>query len=655
MKKSLEKLVGFRAKYPLWVIFLVAISLVSCVTQQSDTRYDSANQVPSDITLDDLHSIIRNDQLGGAVSEKEITQMFNWLIQGDYQNASLWVNNALRMNISSSALQFLNGLTYHMQSSSDVSKRDLARKGYELAVKFDPSNWLAHYYMGLLELDSRNYKRALSYLAEAAMFDPDKPDLLNALGKAAYYSRKPDIAAGVFGQLVQENPDNEEYKYNHAMSLAALGLTEDAQKLSEEVGDNQQRTYLLERISDWKDYYSRNLPQGVQNAEQPLSDLSLDPSKTALNSEELATAKLVKTQMGMGYPPSSTEESNDATHEDYPTAEADGAKGSAPAPSTVDSSNKMVILDVVIIRTVESTKVSNGVNLLEGLRIQFTRSIVDSTIETVDPTFTQSNISHSITDGIDARSLEYSLNIANTRSVRNEILARPSLIATDGQTSRFFSGINIVAAAVGGGSDFGGGATINVERDIGVSLQVSPKFLNNGQVKLNISAERTFLANPNTSAITFDLRIDTSKTEVSADVVMNMGETLILSGLSEKETELIRDGVPFLQDIPIIQYAFSNKTALDFQRSVLILVTPRAPNYIYKEKNADGSYSRVSEFQSHYSDWFSPYPNWASVFNHFESNQLYREFRTGDVTLETWSSKLSLKARLLDALKSLYF
>ncbi len=167
------------------------------------------------------------------------------------------------------------------------------------------------------------------------------------------------------------------------------------------------------------------------------------------------------------------------------------------------------------------------------------------------------------------------------------------------------------------------------------------------------------------------MRVDTSKTEVNANVVMNIGDTLILSGLSEKETRFDRDGVPFLQDIPLIQYLFSRRTSLDFQRSVLILVTPRAPAYTNRNRNninnnndsaggdddgAGGSeLNQINHLQSYYADWFVPYPNWASVFNHLESSKLYREFRTGDVTLESWQSKATLKSRLLEAIKFLYY
>ena len=169
------------------------------------------------------------------------------------------------------------------------------------------------------------------------------------------------------------------------------------------------------------------------------------------------------------------------------------------------------------------------------------------------------------------------------------------------------------------------------------------------------------MALPNTSAVTFSIRVDTSKTNVKSNEAMNFGETLILSGLSEKETQNNRDGVPGLQDVPIIQYFFSQKVTTEFQKSVLILLTPRKPEFVHtnqkSSKNQPGEEDNkvLSELKSRYSDWFLPYPNWASVFHHMQENKLYREFRTGDVSLEKWEHQETRGSRIKKVLEFLYY
>ena len=169
----------------------------------------------------------------------------------------------------------------------------------------------------------------------------------------------------------------------------------------------------------------------------------------------------------------------------------------------------------------------------------------------------------------------------------------------------------------------------------------------------------TFLNTPDSDISGFTSTLETTKTTVSADVTMHFDETLILSGLSEKEIEKTSSGVPFLQELPIIQYFFSADTSTDFNRSILVLITPRNPEYIYEKGVTDaarpGDNSALTAFRARYADWFRPYPNWASIFNHMQENSLYREFRTGDVKLEQWQTMSNRSNRLKQALGFLYY
>ena len=252
------------------------------------------------------------------------------------------------------------------------------------------------------------------------------------------------------------------------------------------------------------------------------------------------------------------------------------------------------------------------------------------------------------------------MNIFNATGQRNEILARPTIVAMADQVSDFFAGVEVTAAAVGSGNV--GGQAVQIQKQIGVSLAVKPAFLPDGRVQLAVQAERTFIKTPSSDVI-FSFRLETSKTRVNSNVVMRYGETLILSGLSEKESENVRDGVPVLQDIPLVQYAFSQKSTKEFQKSVLILLTPRPAEYVYQPESAriasenelSADERPIANLRARYTDWFKPYPNWASVFNHLQSNSLYREFRTGDVELERWSSSQSLMNRLKQSIDFLWY
>lgn len=603
--------------------------------------YEPANQPSSQVDASPYDSIPQNKIT--TESRELAAEAIQALGDKDYAEASKYINKALSRDVTNSYLQFLNGLVYHQQAlAGEQGQFPLALKGYELAVQFDRSNWIALYHSGLLHMDQRNFGLAKDFFAQALIYKSADAGILYNLAIASYYTQDPETAAGALAKLRTLAKFKKDPRVLRASSIvmAALDQEGEAEHYLEQYKSvsksSTRKSQLDSRVKDWSRFYELN--------------------------REFIKSQMVK-----------TEELQNAQG----TATGDGTEGGAAAEGTQeeaqqeeeaepeDNSTKMVIVDVVIIRTEETITSSKGVNLLNGLELQFGGGSSTTAAYSFDRTLTSTkaggpNVVKTVIRSLNIPTITYALNIANANTTRNEILARPTLVALNGETSEFFSGTNINAAAVGGGDS---GSTISIEKEIGVKLTITPELLDDGRVKLAVAAERTFLSTPNTASITFTLRIDTSKTNVSANVVMSFGETLILSGLSEKETERTRDGVPGLQDIPLVQYLFSKKQTSDFQKSVLILVTPRRPQYIHQtpknRKKAQKGLSKedkvLSELQARYSDWFRPYPNWASVFHHMQANKLYREFRTGDVALEKWENQQTRNSRLKEALNFLYF
>ena len=499
----------------------------------------------------------------------------------------------------------------------------MARQGFELSIKFDKSNWLAWYHLGLMDLYAKEYASAKKNFSEAIMLESENPDLLYHMAFASYYSQDLATASGVLDALEELEPKETRTLEAIAMVSAASNRTEKAKQylnaLSEASPDSVARVKVLEkRLKDWQEFY--------KNTAKTSSDTQSSESKSFIEDEPSYVLPI----------------------ED---------SGETQDPETPD----MVVIDVVFISTEEAISNSRGVNLLNGLNIQY-GTIYGREADNDDlPGFTRTREFNDFGDSetlttslISIPAINYSLNIANSLGNRNEILARPSLVARSGSTSEFFAGIEIEA-----GSESAQGEAYSISKEIGVSLEVTPEVEDDGRIGLNLTAKRTFLK-PASTAIKFDYAVETSKTTVTADVVMKTGETLILSGLSEKEVTNSRDGVPGLQEIPGIQYVFSRKEDYDFQRSVLILITPRLADYVYKEPtsailNEDSEQSALLGLRAKYLDWFKPYPNTASVFNFMQRNRLYREFRTGDVSLEEWKGSGTLDERLAQIKTFLYF
>lgn len=530
-------------------------------------------------------------------------------------------NLALQTNPNNSYLHYLNAVAYHAQArAGDGSRYALAEKGYSQAVRFDAGNTLALYGLGELYFEQRKFRLARDQFSEVLLYNPKDPDSTYALAVSAYLSMDVETAAGAIRQLSIVEPDSRRLQQAASLIFAAAGEHQLAQQflqqLAEQPHGNQSAgsaqiglaSRVRERVADWSNYYA--------------SEASMPQPRTTAADGQFVQVALA----------------DDEVEESQPNEE-------------------MVVVDVVIIRTEEDVTTSKGVNILSGLMVQLGSFATEnqsaySYLNTDEKT--DGDRTRTITRSLSVPSINYSLNIANAGNARNEILARPTLIAYDGKASEFFSGVEVNAAAVSGSS---AGDSVEIQKEVGVRLKLEPEILANGRIRLDIEAERTFLKTPS-SSVEFSLRVETSKTNVSASVIMDFEDTLILSGMSEKETERTRDGVPILQDVPGLQYLFSRATTRDFQKSVLILVTPRRPQYVYqKSRETAGSDADrpLDELKARYADWFKPYPNWSSVFHHMQDNQLYRQFRTGDVSLETSTDYQQLSGRLSQALRFLYY
>jgi type II secretory pathway component GspD/PulD (secretin) len=320
--------------------------------------------------------------------------------------------------------------------------------------------------------------------------------------------------------------------------------------------------------------------------------------------------------------------------------------------------NRMVLVDVVLLRTEDTINTSKGVNLMNGLSLMFGTAGAAMNGVAFSKSILNVDGNTTITRGITVPALTYSMNIADANSTLTEVLAKPSLTTMECKKSEFFSGTSLTAAVVSSGV---GGGSVTIDKSYGVRLGVTTEIIQGNQVRMKVDASRTFLQPPSND-IGFTYKIQISEILASANVVLRLGDTLILGGLSETETDNLRDGVPVLQDIPGIQYLFSNQQVKKYNRSVLMLITPRPASYTWlsdasrEAVDPNNPFSpTINVLRARYVDWFEPFPNLSSVFNSVNATNLYREFRTGDVTLEKWDRMNSTKYRLQQALDFLHY
>jgi type II secretion system protein D len=110
-------------------------------------------------------------------------------------------------------------------------------------------------------------------------------------------------------------------------------------------------------------------------------------------------------------------------------------------------------------------------------------------------------------------------------------------------------------------------------KDIGIILKVKPQVNDSGLVSLELTQEVSSIGSNVKIAGQDFASID--KEEVTSNLVAQDGETIIIGGLIREDTTKAKDGIPFLNKIPILGNLFGGTTN-SFKRSeIIVLLTPR--------------------------------------------------------------------------------
>lgn len=556
------------------------------------------------------------------------------------------INEALQLDARNSYLHFLNGFVYHLQArQGDAQKNEMAIEGYQQALRIDPGNWIAQEFLGLTYMDLKKFEEAKASFSDVLLLTPDSTVSLYGLMVSSYLTGDAVTACAMADQFQKTTTEPNDGFIRSSISVyASCGQFEKADQmrmilasLNREPADVGR---VDQRLAQWKAFYR----QHASVTEAANSNSTARLMQTGLNG---GIAQPVARPTPSAIEPQANRPMEPATP---------GLVGATDSAS--DGSPRMVLVDVVLVSTQELSSTSKGINLLSALTLQL------GSVSGGKPAYSRENTSNSasgaadsvstaITRAVTIPALAYSLNIANASNSMSEVLARPTLAAMEGMPSEFFSGTNLSAGVVSASAQ-GGTTVVPIDKRFGVKLAVTPGFLSNGRVQLKVEAQRTSL-NTTVDNPKVAYQIEIAETTANANVVMQLGDTLVLSGLSEKSTSNTRDGVPVLQDVPVVQYLFSNKKTNDIQRSVLILITPRAPAYTANLAQGTAISTSTQALREKFGFTGGTPSGVEVILSHLKTNDLFREFRQGDVSLERWDRMPSTGDRLRQALGFLYY
>jgi tetratricopeptide (TPR) repeat protein len=579
------------------------------------------------------------------------------LVEGDVAKAELEVKLALQDDPLDAASHFLLGCLLEQRG-----ERDQAIVAFDRASTLDAANPETLYNLGTMLLRREEVVPASRLLENAVFLRPDHVPSYNNLAKAYFHAGLPELAVAAYEEALRRDQSNP-------IALKNLLLLAEAAGSHDAAAIYRRRLEALESV----------------RAGKPVEPIALLPAWPLVAAPSTAIS-LPFSPVPTPQPPPDDEA--DALREllvDLPHVTVERRAGwltltgwtSGPKEremlgrilagqpdvldlTTDDSGDpqRMIEIDAVLFILAKLDEQNVGFNFLKLIDLNFNYFAADNKREgtgySAPPDVTGAVDGLSQEGWIFSAAIAYSVNIANALSNRVAILAQPHLTALSGTSGSFLAGGELVYKVSGINSG-----------DIkpypfGVTLKVTPTLLRtpaaDGTPRVNVKVEAG-----RTSVLSLldqdpDQPTAFQKLSVTSEAVLNLGQTLILSGLSQRESHLTRSGVPLLMDIPILKYLFSTKTTVVSDSAVIILLTPRDPAFWgeqYQKTLAEfvdkrraflrarqGTPEDMQRFRERYPDWDQLAPSrFATHVFMMQNSDIYRavsgqQLISDDVDLE---------------------
>jgi pilus assembly protein CpaC len=152
-----------------------------------------------------------------------------------------------------------------------------------------------------------------------------------------------------------------------------------------------------------------------------------------------------------------------------------------------------------------------------------------------------------------------------------QILAEPTLVATDGKEGEFLVGGEVPIPVLQGGNN--AGITI-LYREFGIKLRYTPQVTANKTIKLALFQEVSALDYTNSTTLSNFIIPALSTRKTVTNVELAEGETFVVSGLIDNREREILSTIPGIGSIPIIGNLFKNKSQRKESTELIVLVTP---------------------------------------------------------------------------------
>lgn len=151
-----------------------------------------------------------------------------------------------------------------------------------------------------------------------------------------------------------------------------------------------------------------------------------------------------------------------------------------------------------------------------------------------------------------------------------KILSEPRIFTSDNQEAVFFDGQDVPIVTDTNTTQDGNIISSREYRAVGISLRARPRITAQGAVDLRVNLELSSIQ----PTLTTDGFFIFDRRETTTQLIVQNGQTVVISGILRSEESDIRRKVPFLGDIPILGALFTSTERSVENAELVAFITP---------------------------------------------------------------------------------
>jgi len=149
-------------------------------------------------------------------------------------------------------------------------------------------------------------------------------------------------------------------------------------------------------------------------------------------------------------------------------------------------------------------------------------------------------------------------------SIKN--IAKPSVLTINGQKATIRQGVQIPYQSTG----ISGGTTVSTVqfKDVVLQLDVTPIVSPDGRIMMEVELKRDTVGTLTAAGPTINTK------EVKTKVIVEDGQTIVIGGVIDDQSNITNEGIPRLVRVPLLKYLFGQERVSTRNSELLIFITP---------------------------------------------------------------------------------